>query len=98
MALYELARRGEDAELQARTIKISVFEITNINMPEVSFRVVCGTGTYIRSLAHDMGAVLGCGAYLSELRRTRIGDYSVDDAVSIEGFLEQLSEKNTQSG
>ena len=98
VALYELARRGEDAELQARTIKISVFEIININMPEVSFRVVCGTGTYIRSLAHDMGAVLGCGAYLSELRRTRIGDYSVDDAVSIEGFLEQLSEKNTQSG
>lgn len=94
VALYELARRGEEAELVARTITISAFEITNINMPEVHFRVVCGTGTYIRSLAHDMGAVLGCGAYLSELRRTRIGEYSVDDAVGMEGFLEGASEKS----
>ena len=90
VALYELARRGEETELQARSIKISVFEITNISLPEVGFRVVCGTGTYIRSLAHDMGVALGCGAYLSELRRTRIGDYSVDDAEMIEGFLNGL--------
>ena len=91
VALYELARRGEETELQARTIKISEFAITNIELPEVGFRVVCGTGTYIRSLAHDIGAALGCGAYLSELRRTRIGVYSVNDAVTIEEFLQQLS-------
>lgn len=96
VALYELARRGEAAELVARTITISQFEITSINMPEVSFKVLCGTGTYIRSLAHDMGAALGCGAYLSELRRTRIGEYSVNDAVSIEEFLNQLSITNKQ--
>ena len=98
VALYELARRGEEAELVARTITISVFEITNINMPEVHFRVVCGSGTYIRSLAHDMGAALGCGAYLSELKRTRIGEYSVDDAVTMEGFLQDVSIKNEPSG
>ena len=91
VALYELARRGEETELQPRAIKISVFEITNIALSEVSFRVVCGTGTYIRSLANDIGAALGCGAYLSELRRTKIGEYSVDDAKTMEGFLEQLS-------
>ena len=90
VALYELARRGEETELQARTIKISEFEITNISLPEVGFRVVCGTGTYIRSLAHDMGAALGCGAYLSELRRTRIGEYSVENAETIEEFLNEL--------
>ena len=94
VALYELARRGEDAELQARPIKISSFEITNINMPEISFRVVCGTGTYIRSLAHDMGAALGCGAYLSELRRTRIGEHIVNDSLSISSFLAGLEENS----
>ncbi len=80
----------EEAELVARTITISAFEITNIDLPEVHFRVVCGTGTYIRSLAHDMGTVLGCGAYLSELRRTRIGEYSAEDAETIEEFLNRL--------
>jgi tRNA pseudouridine55 synthase len=90
-ALYELARRGEEVELKARTITITEFEITKIELPIVEFRVLCGTGTYIRSLAHDMGQVLGCGAYLSELRRTKIGEYHVNDAVSMEGFLEGLS-------
>jgi tRNA pseudouridine55 synthase len=90
VALYELARRGEEVELKARTITITEFEITKIALPIVEFRVLCGTGTYIRSLAHDMGQVLGCGAYLSELRRTKIGEYNVDDAVSMERFLEDL--------
>jgi len=92
VALYELARRGEEVELKARTIYINEFEITNVTLPMVSFRVLCGTGTYIRSLAHDMGTVLGCGAYLSELRRTKIGDYKVTDAVTMEGFIEGLKE------
>jgi tRNA pseudouridine55 synthase len=93
VALYELARRGEDVELKARTITITEFEITKVALPIVEFRVLCGTGTYIRSLAHDMGQVLICGAYLSGLRRTKIGEYNVDDAVGMEGFLEGLSEE-----
>jgi tRNA pseudouridine55 synthase len=91
VALYELARRGEEVELKARTITITEFEITKVALPIVEFRVLCGTGTYIRSLAHDMGQALGCGAYLSELRRTKIGEYNVDDAVGMEGFLEGLN-------
>jgi tRNA pseudouridine55 synthase len=93
IALYELARRGEEVELKARTITITEFEITKVALPIVEFRVLCGTGTYIRSLAHDMGQVLICGAYLSGLRRTKIGNYNVDDGVSMEGFLEELSEE-----
>ncbi len=92
VALYELARRGEDVELKVRTVKIDEFEITDIQLPIVSFRVLCGTGTYIRSLAHDMGLVLGCGAYLSELRRTKIGDMNVDDAKTMEAFMAYVAE------
>lgn len=90
-ALYELARRGEATEPEPRNIFIHAFEITRIELPVVYFRIVCSTGTYIRSMAHDFGRGLGCGAYLSELRRTRIGEFSVDDAVDIDGFLEQLN-------
>jgi tRNA pseudouridine55 synthase len=90
VALYELARRGVDVEIKARTIIIKTFEITAIEMPVIHFKVVCSTGTYIRSLAHDFGALLGCGAYLSELRRTRIGEHLVQNAQSIEVFLDGL--------
>ena len=79
---YELARAGKEVKLDARPINISVFEITSINLPEIHFRVGCSTGTYIRSLAHDFGQELGCGAYLQELRRTLIGEFNVDDAVT----------------
>jgi tRNA pseudouridine55 synthase len=92
VALYELARRGEEVELKARTITISEFEITKVEMPIVHFRVLCGTGTYIRSLAHDMGAALVCGAYLSELRRTKIGEHDVVNALGMEGFLQSIVE------
>ncbi len=92
VALYELARRGEEVELKARTVQINEFEITAIELPVISFRVLCGTGTYIRSLAHDMGTVLGCGAYLSELRRTKIGDMNVNDAKTMEAFMHYISE------
>jgi tRNA pseudouridine55 synthase len=88
--LYKLARRGEEIELKARKVTISIFEITHINLPVVSFRIVCSTGTYIRSLANDYGKVLGCGAYLSQLRRTRIGEFNVADAQTVEQFAEGL--------
>ena len=90
--LYELARKGETTEIQARTVTITEFEITNINLPKVDFRVVCSKGTYIRSLAFDFGKALNSGAHLSTLRRTKIGNFSVDDATSIEGFIERLGE------
>jgi tRNA pseudouridine55 synthase len=78
--LYEKARRGEDVELRLRNVTITKFEITGIAMPEVNFRVVCSKGTYIRSLVNDFGKALNNGAYLSKLRRTRSGDYKIDDA------------------
>jgi tRNA pseudouridine55 synthase len=78
--LYEKARRGEDVELRLRNVTITEFEITAIALPEINFRVVCSKGTYIRSLVNDFGKALNNGAYLSKLRRTRSGDYKVDDA------------------
>jgi tRNA pseudouridine55 synthase len=82
--VYELARRGETVELEPRKIHIKEFEIKKIDLPNVDFRVVCSTGTYIRSLAHDFGKALGCGAYLSSLCRTRIGNFLLKDAMTIE--------------
>lgn len=84
--VYELARQGKEVKLEPRKITIKEFEITKVEMPVVHFKVVCSTGTYIRSLANDFGAALGCGAYLSSLCRTRIGSFLLDDAMSIEGF------------
>lgn len=78
---YTMARQGSDHELKSRIINIREFEITRIDLPEIDFRVSCSKGTYIRSLAFDFGKALGSGAYLSALRRTKIGNYSVEDAV-----------------
>ncbi len=89
--LYELARRGEEVELQPRKINIHSFEITSIKLPVVEFKIVCSTGTYIRSVAHDFGAALGCGAYLSSLRRTAIGNFREEGALTVDSFLESLS-------
>lgn len=86
VALYELARRGIEVQPEARKINIYHFEITNISLPVLGFKVVCSTGTYIRSLANDFGAALGCGGYLSSLRRTRIGEFEVSEALSMEQF------------
>lgn len=94
VALYELARRGVDVQLEARTISIHQFKITDISLPVISFKVVCSTGTYIRSLANDFGAVLGCGGYLSALRRTRIGECLVADAFNMEAFESGLIVKS----
>jgi tRNA pseudouridine55 synthase len=79
---YDLARAGKEVVLEARPVIVSEFEIISINLPEVQFRVVCSTGTYIRSLAHDFGQMLGTGAYLQELRRTKIGNFNVTDALT----------------
>ncbi len=84
--LYELARRGEEVDLEPRPVTIRVFEITEINLPNVYFRIVCTTGTYIRSIAHDFGQALGCGAYLGSLRRTRIGEFGVDSASTMDNW------------
>ena len=73
-------------EIKARKVEIHEIEILSIDMPKVEFRVVCTKGTYIRSLAHDIGAELGCGAYLSALRRTKIGDYNVNNALHPKKF------------
>ena len=86
--LYQYAREGEHVEIPKRAITINEFKITNIDIPNVEFRVVCSKGTYIRSLAHDFGKMLNNGAHLSSLRRTKIGDFSVDNAVGILAFEE----------
>ncbi len=89
--LYEFARAGEHVEIKPRTITIKKFEITKIDGIKVDFRVVCSKGTYIRSLAHDFGKALNSGAHLSALRRTKIGAFKVDEAQSIDGFIESLN-------
>ena len=88
--LYEFARAGEDVEIKARTVNISEFEITNIDGLNVEFRVVCSKGTYIRSLANDFGKALQSGAHLSALRRTKIGNFHVENGVTIENFIKNL--------
>ncbi|WP_196895021.1 tRNA pseudouridine(55) synthase TruB [Aureivirga marina] len=88
--LYEIARAGETVEVKSRKISIPEFEITKINFPDVEFRVICSKGTYIRSLAYDFGKALNSGGHLTVLRRTKIGDFSVDNAQTIEGFIDSL--------
>ncbi|MEW6469352.1 MAG: tRNA pseudouridine(55) synthase TruB [Bacteroidota bacterium] len=83
---YDIARAGKTAEIAAREIIISAFDITRIGLPEVDFRVVCSKGTYIRALARDFGRALGSGAHLTALCRARIGNFRLEDALSIEQF------------
>lgn len=90
--LYELARAGEEVEVKARKITISEFEITKIDFPKVQFRVVCSKGTYIRSLAYDFGLALKSGGHLSALRRTKIGEFSVEKSSSLEGYIASLQD------
>ena len=90
--LYEYARKGEEVEVPTRKITIDTFEITKINLPEIEFRVVCSKGTYIRSLANDFGKALNSGSYLTALRRTKIGDFDVQEAISIDAFETELKE------
>ncbi|RYZ62346.1 MAG: tRNA pseudouridine(55) synthase TruB [Chitinophagaceae bacterium] len=88
--VYELARRGEDVKLEPRPVTISAFEITRIELPILHFKVVCSTGTYIRSLANDYGAALGVGGHLSSLCRTRIGDFKLEDALTMEDLEREI--------
>ncbi|QXV66520.1 tRNA pseudouridine(55) synthase TruB [Mucilaginibacter sp. 21P] len=93
--LYEKARRGEEVELKARTVTINEFEITRVELPEVDFRVVCSKGTYIRSLVNDFGKALNNGAYMSRLRRTRSGNFRIEDAhevMELVGKIRELKE------
>lgn len=91
--LYEHARAGEDVEIQSRKTTIYEFEITRVQFPEVDFRVKCSKGTYIRSLAYDFGLALQSGGHLSKLRRTKIGDYNVENAVSPADFEKELHDE-----
>lgn len=94
--LYLKARRGEEVELKTRKVTISEFEITRIELPEVDFRVVCTKGTYIRSLANDFGKKLNNGAYLSALRRTRSGNFKVENAFEIMELVNHIREIKTE--
>ncbi len=78
-----MARRGGEADIKSKPITIREFEITRLALPDVDFRVTCSKGTYIRSLARDFGAALGCGAHLTQLVRTRIGEYHLSDSLSL---------------
>jgi tRNA pseudouridine55 synthase len=88
--LYEHARAGEEVEIKSRKTTIHEFEITRIQLPEVNFRVTCSKGTYIRSLAFDFGLALQSGGHLSTLRRTKIGDYSVENGITPDDFEKSL--------
>ena len=92
---YESARKGIDIKLEPREITIHEFSIEKIDLPMVYFKVVCSTGTYIRSLANDFGAQLGCGGYLSSLCRTRIGSFLNSEAKTIEQFEMEMNEMNS---
>src|SRR5687767_3535355 len=88
--VYELARQGKEVIIEPRKVTVREFEIIKIEMRLVYFRIVCSTGTYIRSLANDFGKKLGCGAHLSSLCRTRIGEFQVEDAMSMEAFEKEV--------
>lgn len=88
--VYLSARKGIDVQLDARPVTIHHFSIEKIELPVVYFKVVCSTGTYIRSLANDYGAALGCGGYLNSLRRTRIGAFTADSAMGMEETAEEI--------
>ena len=81
--LYEYAREGSKIEIPSRSVIIKEFQITKIELPYLEFRIVCGKGTYIRSIAHDFGRSLNNGAHLSSLRRTKIGEFRVEDAIDV---------------
>lgn len=97
--IYHLARKGVEVKVEPRSIVIHAFEITAVELPVVHFRVECSTGTYIRSLANDFGAAVGCGGYLSSLCRTRIGPFKLEDAMDVVQFIEEYKKmQETQNG
>ena len=90
---YEFARQGKEVELKSRPIEITDFEITFFDLPLVGFRICCTKGTYIRSIARDFGLALNSGAYLTELCRTKIGDYSLENAVTPEDYISNMERR-----
>lgn len=92
--LYAIARAGETTKLPTRNISISAFELAKINLPDIDFLVNCSKGTYIRSLVHDFGQTLECGAHLIALRRTAIGSHLIENSLTLEGFLHNLEQKS----
>lgn len=90
---YEAARQGKTVELKVRQVSVPVFELDTRDFPTLHFRIVCSKGTYIRSLVRDLGELLGSGAYLAALRRTRIGTFHVADARSIESLIQELKDR-----
>ena len=96
--VYLAARKGVDVVLEPRPITIHAFEIEKIELPIIHFKVVCSTGTYIRSLANDFGKALGVGGYMSSLRRTRIGHCKVEDAQTMEGFESAINQLKSLEG
>src|SRR5690606_34655723 len=94
--VYEKARRGEQVELKSRTVDIMEFVITKIEMPVIHFKIKCSKGTYIRSIAHDIGKALQAGAHLSSLRRTKSGNFDVNDAWNLEDLIARVKQTKTQ--
>ena len=92
--LYEYARKGEVVKIDSRKVSISSFTLTRIDLPEVDFQVSCSKGTYIRSLAHDFGKAVESGGHLSALRRTKIGDFNVNDSYDLDRFIATLPPKS----
>lgn len=88
--LYQLARKGIEIERESREVFVHRLEILSVDLPFVELRITCSKGTYIRSLAHDLGQELGCGAYLQSLTRTRVGDFLLDDATTISDFVNSI--------
>lgn len=89
-SLYKLARKGKSVNREPRKVLVTKFDIKEIKLPEIFFEITCSKGTYIRAIANDLGINLGCGAVLSSLRRTKIGDYNVENAVQIEEFGKRI--------
>lgn len=97
--LYKKARQGtiQDSDIPIREVRIDALEIIDFTAPVLTLRIQCGKGTYIRSLAHDLGEVLGCGAYMSELKRTKIGSFSVDDAQDLDAYIRESNSIDANS-
>jgi tRNA pseudouridine55 synthase len=91
---YSSARKGKEVTLEPRMVEVKTFELTNIALPEVDFRIICSKGTYIRSLARDLGELLGVGAYLSKLVRTRIGEFELNDAFDLPVLIDKINAEN----
>ncbi|MEP0368145.1 MAG: tRNA pseudouridine(55) synthase TruB [Cyclobacteriaceae bacterium] len=89
---YKSARKNEEVKLDPRPVTVHEFEIKKIEDTEVHFRISCSKGTYIRSIAHDLGEILGVGAYLKTLRRTAVGEYRIEEAVALEDFVNQVNQ------